>query len=70
MRLDPNIALHTGLVLGTLLKHGVEAEPVLDRNGDYTEEITIPTFVFNNDEGERRTLRVRIQIVGAVAVAD
>ena len=34
-------AWHTGFFLGELMKHGVEARPVLDDNGNYTPHVLV-----------------------------
>lgn len=34
-------AIHAGLLLGLLMRHGVEAQPVLDDDGNYTPHMLI-----------------------------
>jgi hypothetical protein len=64
---DLNTIFNTGLVLGTLLKHGIEAEPEIDGDGNYTTQIWIPIL---KDEEGRSELRVLIEVVGAPAATD
>ena len=39
--LDPRIAYGAGYLLGVLIRHGLQAVPVIDEDGYYTDEITV-----------------------------
>lgn len=51
-------ALVSGMVLGDLLKHGVEVTPVWDDDDDYT-----PVIEINVDLGGEYTQTVRVRVM-------
>jgi hypothetical protein len=58
-----NSLFNAGLVIGSMLRHGMNPEPILDTKGNYTNRISIP--IFENDEGVRE-LRVIVVVEGAL----
>lgn len=59
MMTRPNQTFNAGLVLGTLLRAGLHAEPLYDERGDYTTRLWLS--IFDGEDGVSE-LRVLIEV--------
>lgn len=58
--LDPQHAVETGMLVGTLLRYGVGVEPVRDNEGDYT-----PMLWVTLDLGGEPDRAVKVMVIAA-----